>query len=574
MLTISERTSALKELTAAAERGDLGAVKDRIKHLEDNSLAHDVGSRDDEGFTALMRAAKAGHSDIVRLLLEKDVDVHALNFEERPALFFAADTDKTDVAKLLIDKGADVDLKDDEGMTALILAARNGNVELARLLLDKGANVNWTSKKQNTALRLAAFNGRTDVAKLLLARGAEVDAKDALGRNALFTAAAWNENAELVRLLIENGASVNVREDRSGDSALMWAARKGYVESARLLIQHGADTDVAIAGLEKCAESRPDDAAVCRSGIKMIKRLEAKNEAAGQPQLSSGISKEELKSIMHAAVESSKPQKEGKKPGVKTDIDSPSFSPSQTIMGEEDLAVVIGIEGYQNVPKSDYSYDDAKSMKDYVKSLGFKERNIEFLADEKATKSAIDKITKTWLVNKVKPASRVFVYYSGHGSPDPKTGDAYILPYDGDPNYLSDTGIPLKSLYASLGKLPAAEIVVVLDACFSGTGGRSVLAKGARPLVMVAQAPAIPANMVVLSATRGTQISTSSPEKGHGVFTYYFLKGLKEGKTTVADIYEYMKTLVEDEAKTLNVQQSPSMSPETGASRGRFALRR
>ena len=78
---------------------------------------------------------------------------------------------------------------------------------------------------------------------------------------------------------------------------------------------------------------------------------------------------------------------------VQTDIDKPSFSPSEMIMRENDLAVIIGIEGYQNVPKSDYSYDDAKLVKDYIKALGFKERNIELITDEKATKSSIEKNT-------------------------------------------------------------------------------------------------------------------------------------------------------------------------------------
>lgn len=104
--------------------------------------------------------------------------------------------------------------------------------------------------------------------------------------------------------------------------------------------------------------------------------------------------------------------------------------------------------------------------------------------DEGATKSAIEKTIEAWLKNKTKSDSRVFIYYSGHGAPEAKTGDAYIIPFDRDPNYLEVTGYPLKRLYDNLGKLQAKEVVVALDACFSGSGGRSVLAEGARPLVM------------------------------------------------------------------------------------------
>ena len=260
---------------------------------------------------------------------------------------------------------------------------------------------------------------------------------------------------------------------------------------------------------------------------------------------------------------------------AKSDIDElPIFVNEHKIIGDKDIAIVIGIEKYQGLPKSDYSSSDAKLIKSYFKSLGFAERNIELITDERATKSSIEKSLEAWLPNRVKKDSRVIVYYSGHGAPEPKTGDAYIVPYDGDPNYLEVTGYPLKRLYDNLGKLQVAEVVVLLDSCFSGAGGRSVLAKGARPLVMMTEGVILSQNMAVLSATQGTQISTSSPEKGHGVFTYYFLKALKDGKKTIAEIYEYIKPLVEDEAKQLNVQQSPSVSPDVEKLKGKFSLRR
>ena len=266
---------------------------------------------------------------------------------------------------------------------------------------------------------------------------------------------------------------------------------------------------------------------------------------------------------------------ERKEPEVKKPVidihNIPDFKSSPL---PNDLAVVIGIENYQGLPKSDFSKSDAVMVKDYLKALGFQERNIEFIANERATKSKIETAVEGWLPNKVKKDSRIIVYYSGHGAPEASTGDAYIVPYDGDPNYLTTSGYSLKRLYEKLGKLEIKEVVVVLDSCFSGAGGRSVLAKGARPLVMMTDIMTIPSNMAVLSATQGTQISTSSPEKGHGVFTYYFLKALKDGKKTLAEIYEYIKSNVEDEAKQLNVQQSPGISPDVEKLKGRFSLRR
>ena len=65
----------------------------------------------------------------------------------------------------------------------------------------------------------------------------------------------------------------------------------------------------------------------------------------------------------------------------------------------------------------------------------------------------------------------MFIYYSGHGAPNTKTGDAYLVPYDGDPSFIEQTGYPLKKLYESLNKLQAKEIIVALDSCFSGAEG-------------------------------------------------------------------------------------------------------
>lgn len=259
----------------------------------------------------------------------------------------------------------------------------------------------------------------------------------------------------------------------------------------------------------------------------------------------------------------------------KTETGSINIVPDfKTVPRPNDIAIVIGIETYQGIPKSDYSRSDAELVKEYLKALGFQERNINLIVNERATKSRIETAIEGWLPNHVKKDSRIVLYYSGHGAPEPSTGEAYIVPFDGDPNYLATSGYSLKRLYEKLRVLKTYETIVILDSCFSGAGGRSVLAKGARPLVIVKDTTVPPRNMAVLTATQGTQISTSSPEKGYGIFTYYFLSALKNGKKTVAEIYEYVKPLVEDEARALNVEQSPSINPDPDKLKGKFYLRR
>lgn len=222
-------------------------------------------------------------------------------------------------------------------------------------------------------------------------------------------------------------------------------------------------------------------------------------------------------------------------------------------------AVVIGIERYrENLPKADFSAGDAKLAAEYFKRvLGVPEENLALLSDERATKSDFEKYFERWLPNRVEAGDEVFVYFSGHGAPDAKTGDAYLVPYDADPTYIEQTGYPLKRMYEQLGKLPAKSVLVAMDSCFSGAGGRSVIAKGARPLVSVVQNE-VPANITVIAASAGDQISNSYQDKGHGLFTYFLLKGMKEKGSDMKAVYDYLKPEVSRLARRdYNADQDP-----------------
>jgi len=251
-------------------------------------------------------------------------------------------------------------------------------------------------------LRNAAKSGDINAVRTLLDKGADVNEKDGVGGTPLFWAVREG-HTELAKLLIEKGADVN-KGTNIGETPLYTAVSHGHTELAKLLIQKGTDIDAAISSLR--SYGRPRGIA----GANMLETIRAKQELATHPPQT--ISKEDLKTIVQAAVEgATQAQKPEVKTAVKTDIDNPSFNPSQIVMGENDLAVIIGIEGYQSLPKSDFSFDDAKLVKDYVKALGFRERNIEFITDERATKSGIEKTIEAWLPNRVKKDSRVIIQF-------------------------------------------------------------------------------------------------------------------------------------------------------------------
>lgn len=256
-------------------------------------------------------------------------------------------------------------------------------------------------------------------------------------------------------------------------------------------------------------------------------------------------------------------------PSPDAGVDAPPAS--RTALDPDALAVVIGVERYRQsgLPRVDHAARDARTMHAYLTgAMGFDPRNVALLIDEGAGKADLEKYLGPWLKNRATAKSRVVVYYAGHGAPNPATGEGFLVPFDGDPSYTAETAFPLKRLYDALGMLPARRVLVALDSCFSGRGGRSLLAKGARPLVS-AKTPAVSAsNTVVMTATGADQISTSHPDEEHGLMTYFLLKGLhgaadadKDGTVTTLELFRYVGPEVERTARRQNVEQTPSLSP-------------
>ena len=241
-----------------------------------------------------------------------------------------------------------------------------------------------------------------------------------------------------------------------------------------------------------------------------------------------------------------------------SDVDSPSYHAAER---PDDLAVVVGIEHYSDLPQASFAERDAQAFAAHARALGVPQRNIVLLTGQKAGRAAFEKYIDEWLPRLVKVQSRVYFYFSGHGAPDVKTGQAYLIPWDGDANFLNSTAYPLRRLYEKLGALSAKEVLVVLDSCFSGAGGRSVLATGARPLVTKVDIGAVSGRVTVLAASAPDEIAGALDEQGHGAFTYFLLKGLNGAakEFSVGGLQSYVTPRLQDEARRLNRDQTPQL---------------
>lgn len=533
------------------------------------------------GCATIYTAARDGDLPTVQTLVVQGADVNAVNENGSTALHFAADKGRAEVVRFLLDRGASVNVKAKSGSTPLLLAAQAGSLETVRLLLDHGAEINVeTGAGQghfNWSPLSAAVNANTrEVVDLLLSRGADPN----LPNGAPLGLAANKRNREMIRLLLEHGASAGK------EHALRLMALHGDVEAVRLLLDHGADVnDPTVTNgwtalkeaawgeevgkqlrvIQLLLERGADPTVIDDQGWTAAQWAEHR----GKPALAKVLREAEARVARAGPAAPTT----AAAPVPASDVDR--VPTAKATRKKNAYAIVIGIEQYrEKLPRADFAARDAMLMGEYLtKALGYPEENVVVQVNEHATGKDLEKYFEHWLPNNVEKDGSVFVYYSGHGAPNPKTSDAYLVPYDGDPTFIESTGYPLKRLYAALEKLPAKDITVVLDSCFSGAGGRSVLARGAKPMVLsVENAIVAGGKTVVLSASAGDQISSAYQEQGHGLLTYFFLKGLqgegdlnKDGAIDLAELFDYIKPNVKKIArKQYNNEQTPQLlaSPE------------
>ena len=201
------------------------------------SQGADLEAKDSSGQRLLHRAAIQGCTDIMDMLLERQVDLDATsNDYKRTALHWASVHGHYKIAKALLARHAQVDARDKGKRTVLSLAASNGDESLVRLLLDAGADIDARDAYGGTPLYRAAESGNHAATRILLDAGANINAASIFNQTALHRAADVGHLAVTVCLL-EKGANVNLK-DEYGWTPFYRASDNGHGEVATLLLEH------------------------------------------------------------------------------------------------------------------------------------------------------------------------------------------------------------------------------------------------------------------------------------------------------------------------------------------------
>lgn len=232
--------------------------------------------------TLLINQTIVGENINVKELLKRGADIHYKDLKGRNALHYAAGFGKEDVVKTLIENNVNLFEADNANMTALDWPLKNTNFRpIADLIMDAwakkltapGSNVNQMDKTDKTLLMWAVIYQRDDLIEKLLENGADLntlrdqsgktaldyanppllqklltkiidsqktDQPDQNGKTILMRVVQMGDQELLQKLLQRGGVSVN-EKDKEGNTALHYVISTRNNNIRDLLLQHGAD---------------------------------------------------------------------------------------------------------------------------------------------------------------------------------------------------------------------------------------------------------------------------------------------------------------------------------------------
>lgn len=235
---------------------------------------------------------------------------------------------------------------------------------------------------------------------------------------------------------------------------------------------------------------------------------------------------------------------------------------------DKTFVVIVSNENYKNEESVPFAKNDGEVFKVYCqKTLGIPEDHIRFSPD--ATLGEMN-YAIYWLGNMLKAydgEARAIVYYSGHGMPDESGKEAYLLPVDGF-SQSTEGALSTKNLYKKLGDMNSKNIMVFLDACFSGAKRDGKMLASSRGVAIKAKTDPVGDNTVVFSAAQGDETAYPYKSQKHGMFTYYVLEKMQQsgGYTTLGELSDYVTQQVKRKAVVEN--NGKSQTPTVIASNG------
>jgi hypothetical protein len=231
---------------------------------------------------------------------------------------------------------------------------------------------------------------------------------------------------------------------------------------------------------------------------------------------------------------------------------------AQPAHAEKRVALVIGNNDYKNVPKLQKAVNDARTMGDTLKQLGF-----SVMVAENQTRQAFSE-TLLAFDKAVEPGDTAFFFYAGHGFEI--AGQNFLLPTDvpaaseGQEELVRDASILADRIIERLQNKKARTSILVFDACrnnpFERSGTRAVAGGGG--LAPMTQLPE-GVFSVFSAGPRQTALDrlSNNDDNPNSVFTRTFVKELTQPGVNLVQVAQRTRRLVAEMAETVSHKQIP-----------------
>jgi tetratricopeptide (TPR) repeat protein len=247
--------------------------------------------------------------------------------------------------------------------------------------------------------------------------------------------------------------------------------------------------------------------------------------------------------------------------------------PPVTDKRDDAYALIVGISRYAHLTGPRYARRDAQNVYRLLVRRGpFRDdsAHVRLRLDGEATLGDLHRDI-AWLLGRARrhPDGLALLYFSGHGAPlfaaDGETvADGLLVPADASLAALNDrTGISLDWLKGQIKRVRGAQVVSVVDACFSG-GGRSVSDRKPSGVYI---APRLLGGAQPLAVAASNQAAEDLDPERQGAFTYFLLEGLlgqadglagrKDGWVDLVEAFTYAERHLAD----LGLPQDPRLAP-------------